>query len=579
MQRGRKLVRGIASVSLSAFVLALCACSGQLLGGDTSGGGRGNFSKWASGSGSGGGPLGAGGAGTAGSGGTAASGGPMLGAGGSSAGSAPVDASASVYDAPDGVAPSEHYSVTVIAGGVRRESFVYQTSAPDKTYPEDDGGDEFRNPRRSFSWSTFSFSGEVVVEVKLKNKSFKSVVIRPKRNGIAPEVLDDHTIQFRVSEPGAKLSIEFDHDTTNALLLFADPPEATATIVEPEGQSVYRATPGQALSIGGAMSVYFGPGLYDIGYWQVPAQVERIYLAGGAYVYGALDVPGRGSFTLSGRGVLSGGKFVWRAKKGTLEHMGSECWSDCLRLVELHDVPAALIDGVTLVEAPYYSLTPRGSTELDMRNFKILGAWRWNTDGPDIPQGGTVEDCFVQANDDMFKVYHSDVTVQRCVAWQMHNGAVVQMGWNVKSFENVSIHDLDVIHAEWIWSANTNNGLINFQFDPNLIAASGNGTIRQLSFENIRMEGQVLRAVGLYPPAGQSIEQVVVRNLHVDSFGGDLSGAGIHNVLRGSDGGRIDGMSFESMSVGDTLIGQDNAVSTAAFDIDAESTSNISFAP
>ena len=40
----------------------------------------------------------------------------------------------------------------------------------------------------------------------------------------------------------------------------------------------------------GRKVVVFGPGVYVIGYWKVPNNVEHIHLEGGAIVYGAIDV-------------------------------------------------------------------------------------------------------------------------------------------------------------------------------------------------------------------------------------------------------------------------------------------------
>jgi hypothetical protein len=498
-----------------------------------------------------------------------------------------------IYPAPAGVAASALYEVTLIQGEVRSPSFVYQTAPKlERGHDDTDGGDEFRDgwrhdgaPYRSFSWSTFAFSGKVIVEVRLKAGSIKTARVRPSRHGIAVERVDDSTVRFTLSEPGAKLSVELNDTVDDALLIFADVAEPEVTRVARTDPDTFAPEPGPVEVPESSKAVYFGPGLYQLGRWHVPKSVERVYLAGGAFVLGSLDVDDRERFELTGRGVLSGHDFVFRAHRDSLQHVAGasekNCWTECLKLVELWSVKNALIDGVTLLESPYYFIYPRGSTRLDMRRFKILGSWTWNTDGPELTEGGTVEDCFVQTNDDMFKLYHSGARVRRCVGWHMHNGGMFQMGWTTKSFSDVEVSDIDLIHGEWRWTQNLNNGVINHAVDPSgVFRPSGNGTISNVVFRDINVEGTLLRAVGLYAFEGMTLRNFRITNLAIEAFGGDISPAmAVRNDVQGLEGGRIEDLTFEHLTVGDELVTSDNAASTGKLVIDAGSTSGIQFTP
>ncbi len=514
-------------------------------------------------------------------------------AGSASGGVSSADGWLQVYPAPGGIAPSEEYEVTLIQGGNRYELFVYETRPKaDRGHTDQDGGNEFREnweydgaPYRSFSWATFAFQGKVTVEVRVKNTTVNTAIVRPSRFAIPVERVDEKTVRFELTEPGSKVSVEFNDTTDDALLLFADPPEPLDTLLDPGTPDTFVASAGSVDVPEGTKRVYFGPGVYDLGRWHAPSSVEHVYIAGGAFVYGSLDIDGRDRFSLSGRGILSGGKFVFRANRDTLEHMSGdsekECWSQCLKLVELWSVKDATIDGVTLIESPYYYLYPQGSTKLSMRRFKILGSWTWNTDGPELTTGGIVEDCFAQTNDDMFKLYHSDAIVRNCVAWHMHNGGMFQMGWTTKSFSNVAVSDIDLIHAEWRWSDNWNNGIVNHAADPSgVFQPSGSGTIEDVHFSNVRAEGTILRALGLYVFQGMTLKNFRIDNLSVERFGGDISPKNsIRNEIVGFDGGRIEDIAFTNLTVGGELVTSENATSLGKFVIDGGSTSNVSFGP
>jgi hypothetical protein len=577
------------------FVASLLGCQGAVIGPsreldegsaadqDASGGGEAVSAGQADTAGSGGGNTEAGGAPT----------GDASNAGQPSGGVSTEQGWLEVYPATPGAPVSETYEVTLIQGGRRFPTFVYQTAPKaDRGHDDADGGDEFRDgwrhdgaPYRSLSWLSFAFSGTVTVEVKLKTGTINTALVRPTRSGVAVERVDAKTARFTLTEPGAKLSVEFNGIVDDGLLLFADAPEPASTLVSQTDPATFAPAPGDVRVPDGTENVYFGPGLYRLGRWHVPQSVKRVYLAGGAFVLGSLDVDDRDSFALTGRGVLSGHDFVFRAHRDSLAHVAGssekDCWTQCLKLVELWSVKNALIDGVTLLESPYYFVYPRGSTRLDMRRFKILGAWTWNTDGPELTEGGSVEDCFVQANDDMFKLYHSNATVKRCVAWQMHNGGMFQMGWTTKTLSHVEVSDIDVIHAEWRWSANLNNGVINHTMDPSgVFKPSGTGAISDVTFRDIRVEGTLLRAIGLYAFGGMTLRNFTIQDLAVERFGGDISPVmAIRNEIAGFNGGRVEGVALKHMTVGGELVTSENATSLGKFVVDSGSTSDVQFDP
>ncbi|GAF70289.1 unnamed protein product, partial [marine sediment metagenome] len=224
------------------------------------------------------------------------------------------------------------------------------------------------------------------------------------------------------------------------------------------------------------------------------------------YVLGALRVePRKQPLAIRGRGLLSGERFDWHAQQG----------GEDIHMIHMRNTGGQghLLEGITIVNSPYYSVSSR-AVPLDLRNIKLLGNWRFNNDGINAMENSVVEDCFFQADDDTIKLYASNPTIRRCVIWQLHNGAVFQFGWFNKTISGGRISQIDVIHMESTWAGNDNLGLINFR--PR--GDKRDGVIRDFRFEDIVMEGPVLRAFSLRPPSRQVIRDITVRNVSIDRW-------------------------------------------------------------
>ena len=117
-------------------------------------------------------------------------------------------ATVEVYRSPGGNFPhSPHYKVTVNG----KDSFVYHTTPPEV-------GARYIGEGRSFSWTSFSFEGDVTVEItKLKGPiSDNTIRILPRRAGYSVtasssdkqvELVNSNTLRMTISKP-CQLSIE-----------------------------------------------------------------------------------------------------------------------------------------------------------------------------------------------------------------------------------------------------------------------------------------------------------------------------------------------------------------------------------
>ncbi|MBP5380486.1 MAG: alginate lyase family protein [Bacteroidaceae bacterium] len=140
------------------------------------------------------------------------------------------------------------------------------------------------------SYAVFDFTGDVFVRVVCKNKKYKSVKIRPDYRGIIANVQNDSVVQFLLFQP-ENVSVEFDSDITNNLLLFTSKPPVAKDEAEREAKTQGRSF------------VYYGPGLYnkdDI--IRVPSNTT-IYLDGGSYFMGTFAIEDVHDVSILGRGI------------------------------------------------------------------------------------------------------------------------------------------------------------------------------------------------------------------------------------------------------------------------------------
>lgn len=172
----------------------------------------------------------------------------------------------------------------------------------------------------------------------------------------------------------------------------------------------------------------------------LPKQVKWVYLAPGAYVKGAIRFPddSQGLYKVTGQGVLSGEQYVYEADtNNNYDHLSgaSNCHSSCVKMLQFESAQGRQqhldLQGVTINEPPYHSFVVYGDEQtFSMRvdNYKQVGSWYWQTDGIELYRGSTMKNTFFNANDDVLKMYHSDVSIDNTVIWKNENGPVIQWG-------------------------------------------------------------------------------------------------------------------------------------------------------
>lgn len=188
------------------------------------------------------------------------------------------------YPAPQGAPLKDDYEVFLQPRGskelTRIDTYMAKVNAP--------AGDG-KHKISEISYCLFDFTGDVNVIVVSKKKKFSSVRIRPDYRGTIPQLQNDSTVKFLLFQP-ENVSVEFDGDITNNLLIFTSKPavskEEAATDAVAAGKDF----------------IYYSPGLYDEQIIKVPSNTT-VYLEGGSYFTGTFAIEDAQNVSILGRGI------------------------------------------------------------------------------------------------------------------------------------------------------------------------------------------------------------------------------------------------------------------------------------
>ena len=152
--------------------------------------------------------------------------------------------------------------------------------------------------------------------------------------------------------------------------------------------------------------IYFGPGEHEAGVI-APKSGQRVVFDRGAVVYGALFAYKADDIEIVGRGILDSSRMgrqdaaarEFRKSLG-LPEFDTEYACGAFTVYGCRNVK---MEGFVIRDTPFWSLIVRnGCRNVDIRNVKVIGQWRYNSDGFDIcaSEDVTIRDCFLRTFDD-----------------------------------------------------------------------------------------------------------------------------------------------------------------------------------
>ena len=470
---------------------------------------------------------------------------------------------------PPDVERSRLYTVSLASDNGASPVAVYEVRNPGSLPGGNVGPSKPPTTEQSTSWASFPVTVPLTITVT-SNTPFTSARVLPTHAGIIASS-SGNTVTFQVSKPG-QLAVSFcrtgatcndanDTDFANPLLLFANPPEIDAP--NPRAADVQVAAPGASVPAlkPGKNILYFGPGTYDLGTTSFPlSSNQSIYLADGAYVRGAFLGDTIKNIHIFGRGILSGEAFP-RTPGSAVPRLADSVKVGTPPLIYVNGGHSQniLVEGITLVQAPFYNIELNG-TGNRVNNIKAI-SWYSSTDGVqvsydnthngiEVAGAGIIEDSFFKVGDDAIKLFSSNLVVRRCTIWQMQNAAAFEIGDNVNlDLSNILVENSDVIRTEH-----------NFPNRNNAVFAAnhgGAGNLHHYLFDDIRVENaswQLIQmalqpnmwisASGTGSKFG-SLDDIVFRNISV------TSPQALPNLIEGYDRQHtIGGITFDNVTVG-----------------------------
>lgn len=272
-----------------------------------------------------------------------------------------------------------------------------------------------------------SFATDEEVELEITPKeSFKEVVVRPQSLGIKPEIKDG-VIRFTLKK-AAYFTVE-PYGRSRALHIFAD------------GIKEYKAE-GEV--------IYFGAGEHDVGLIELKSN-QTLFIDEGAVVYANIRAIDADNIKIIGRGILDNSRnrekilFEYNAEDNDVAIKNAKRE----HTVQIEYCTNVLIDGITVRDSLVYNIRPIGCENLEIRDVKIIGCWRYNSDGIDMHNcvNVLIDNCFLRTYDDSicvkgFDCYYDD-DVEAAVKAAMYRG-----GKSYDVFKNVRVKNC-VIWNDW----------------------------------------------------------------------------------------------------------------------------------
>ena len=290
---------------------------------------------------------------------------------------------------------------------------------------------------------------------------FEKSEIRPASLGITPEI-DGGVIRFTLEKP-ACFTVE-PYGRQNALHIFAD--SMPAYNIDPADENV----------------IYFGPGIHEPGQI-VLASNQTLYLAEGAVVYACVSAVDAVNIRILGRGILDNSHnkahILYEVKEDPETLARQEAINNATRqyTIQMEYCDNVEIEGITIRDSLVYNIRPVACRNVHIANVKVIGCWRYNSDGFDMHncENVLIENCFLRTYDDCIcvkgfdcyydgdiaqavweamhrngKVYDTfrNICVRNCVLWNDW-GKCLEIGAETKAEEicDVIFEDCCIIHT------------------------------------------------------------------------------------------------------------------------------------
>ena len=283
------------------------------------------------------------------------------------------------------------------------------------------------------------------------------VKLRPRSLGIKPIITQDGKIQFTLTRP-AYFTVEA-YGRNRALHIFVD--AAKDYSVSRKDENV----------------IYFGAGEHDVGHIELRSN-QTLFIDEGAVVYARVSALDAENIKILGHGILDNSRnkeeilFERNVENNDVQVDNAKRIS----AVQFEYCKNILVDVITIRDSLMYNIRPLGCDNFEVKNVKIIGCWRYNSDGIDMHNCTNVhiDNCFVRTYDDCicvkgFDCFYADVEadvksamyrngnsydvfknvlVENCVLWNDW-GKCLEIGAETRAEEmcDIKFRNCDIIHV------------------------------------------------------------------------------------------------------------------------------------
>lgn len=302
---------------------------------------------------------------------------------------------------------------------------------------------EWPGKQRDISQSEIAFilkivdDGTQTVTIE-KNSGFNEAVIRPLGKGVKA-VKNNNRINFTLEKYGF-YSVEFD-GVHNAIHLFYEPKRDFAEY--------------------GTPTYSFGAGEHNVGLLKLKSG-DSVFIDEKAVVHGSIYGVDVENIKIFGYGVLDGGFEERTEKNGDVGWTGEADFSPekvhTYGGIRFYRAKNIVIDGITVTDPASYAVSFFDVENIKIHQIKVVGLWKYNTDGIDFFNCSTVKltDSFVRSFDDSIcikgitafsKRNSENFIIDNCVLW-CEWGLTCEIGLATACDEikNVVFKNCDLIH-------------------------------------------------------------------------------------------------------------------------------------
>lgn len=261
-------------------------------------------------------------------------------------------------------------------------------------------------------------------------EKFDDVVIRPLSLNIKPTITEDGKILFTLERP-AYFTVE-PYGRHNALHIFADPSFEYTADKNPDN------------------TIYFGKGEHNVGIINLKSN-QTLFIDEGAVVYACVRSIDSENIKIIGRGILDNSKNTEQILFKENAENNFSAVNNAVRehTIQLEYCNNIVIEGITIRDSLVYNIRPIGCNNMNISNVKIIGCWRYNSDGIDMHNctNVTIDNCFLRTFDDSICVKGFDCYYEGDVEEAVHN-AMYRNGKSYDIFKNTVIKNC-VIWNDW----------------------------------------------------------------------------------------------------------------------------------